>query len=106
MTKISKILWQLLNINWHRTFFDRLRHIKLYIIFLWLLIKKQEYKKLKAQIEVDLYCENNRTEEEDKKAIAEDRLMKEEICKKLESEMMSIIVDLTQKGYKMTFVIL
>lgn len=66
----------------------------------------QEYKKLKAQIEVDSYCENNRTEEEDKKAIAEDRLMKEEICKKLESEMMSIIVDLTKKGYKMKFVIL
>jgi hypothetical protein len=63
----------------------------------------QEYKKLKAQIEVDTYCEEQRTEEEDKKAIAEDRKMKEEICKNLEKEMMSFIVDLTKQGYKLAF---
>lgn len=65
----------------------------------------QEYMTLKAQIEVDSYCEKNRTEEEDKKAIADDRKMKEEICKKLETEMMTYIVDFTKQGYKLSFLI-
>lgn len=63
----------------------------------------ETYQKLKAQIEVDSYCVNNREKEEDKKAISDDMKYKEEQCKQLESEMMSIIVDLKKKGFTLAF---